>query len=214
MKTRAKMLINHESGLKYIDQFQPELNAAEITDVIGRVIRLNRGLRDFWSSSHGWAPVEAAELLSRARLDWQVSLSACLNNWVALPVEEQTDGQLILAWANLGSLVEGSLKLFLSAFYENYKYDIDAIKKKGVISQPDGLMLGSLRVVFQKKIWDAEWNSWITHIQERRNAIHSFQDRDIGTFAELFGDIRVYLRLLRYLNFRLPYPDDDFKPRE
>lgn len=53
-------------------------------------------------------PLEAAELLSRSRLDWQVHLATCLRDW--LPGERKlTEGHLILAWANLGALIEVGL---------------------------------------------------------------------------------------------------------
>ncbi|WP_156918451.1 hypothetical protein [Bradyrhizobium sp. Cp5.3] len=52
--------------------------ALSLDEVVQRIIKLNDGLQKFWSKSHGWAPVEAAGLLSKSRLDWQVSLSETL----------------------------------------------------------------------------------------------------------------------------------------
>ena len=54
----------------------------------------------------------------------------------------------------------------------------------------------------------------IQTIQQRRNAIHAFKDRDIGTKEEFTNNIRIYLNILRYINYRLPYPDDIYAPRE
>ena len=44
-----------------------------------------------------------------------------------------TDGELILAWANLGALLEGTLKLFFSIYYSDFQTDIEALKRGGPI---------------------------------------------------------------------------------
>jgi hypothetical protein len=127
---------------------------------------------------------------------------------------------LILAWADLGSQVEGTMKLFLSVWYKDYKNDVKAIKKKGEgdLIDPDSLQLEPMRQFFKERIWrneDKDWDAWILKIQQRRNAVHAYKSRDIGTFDEFLVDVRRYLNFLRYINDRLPYPDDEiYKPRE
>ena len=191
-----------------------ELKEMSIVEVMDRIVTLNDDLRQFWTKADGWAPIEAAELLSKSRLDWQVSLSICLKIWASEPLPDDENGRLILAWANLGSLVEGSMKLLLSVFYKNYKDDVEAIKNNGKLRDPDGLRLELMRHFFRKRIWGDEWDVWIQHIQLRRNAIHAYENRDIGTFTEFFDDVRRYLEFIRYINSRLPYPDYMFVPRE
>ncbi|MFC2085016.1 hypothetical protein ACFLS9_08170 [Bacteroidota bacterium] len=186
----------------------------EIIEVIDRIIKLNSGLKKFWSDSEGWAPIEAAELLSRSRLDRQISLSHCLKNYIVNPYDESSDGHLILGWANLGSLVEGTMKLFLSAYYKTYKDDADVIIMRKEIVNPDVLMLEKLRQFFKRKIWDNDWDEFVHNIQIKRNAIHAFKDREIGDYSEFGNNIRQYLEMLRYINSRLPYPDDIYIPRE
>lgn len=192
--------------------FEPE--EIPINEVINRIVTLNDGLRQFWTNVEGWAPIEAAQLLSKSRLDLQVSLSVCLKIWLSEPFPEDKNGRLILAWANLGSLVEGTMKLFLSVFYEDYKSDVEAIKNKGKLIDPDGLQLESMRQFFRKRICGKDWDEWIRRIQNRRNVIHAYKNRDIGTFEEFFADVRSYLKFLRYINSRLPYPEEMFMPRE
>lgn len=147
-----------------------------------------------------------------------MSLSICLKIWLAEYLPDDKSGRLILAWTNLGSLVEGTMKLFLSVWYEDYKKDVEAIKKKGrkkgKLTDPDNLQLEPMRQFFRKRIWDEDWDAWIQHIQQRRNAIHAYKNRDIGTFNEFFVDVRRYLEFLRYINSRLPYPDNIYMPRE
>lgn len=185
-----------------------------ISEVIKRIYNLNEGLRVFWSKAAPWAPIGAAKLLGKSRLDWQVQLSKTLELWVQHSPEDERKARLILAWANLGSLVEGTLKLFLSVWYETYKVDVEAIKKKDVIQDPDGLQIEPLRHFFRKRIWDDDFDKLIRNIQSRRNAIHAFKDRNIGTETDFFNALRDYLTILRYINFRLPYPDDIYVPRE
>ena len=193
-----------------------ELEKMSINEVVNRIVTLNDGLRRFWTKADSWAPVEAAQLLSKSRLDWQVSLSRCLKIWFAEPHPDDESGCLILAWTNLGSLVEGTMKLFLSVWYKDYKNYLEAIKKEK-LTDPDSLQFEPMRQFFRKRIWrnkDEDWDAWIRHIQHRRNTIHAYKSRDIGTFDEFFIDVRRYLKFLRYINSRLPYPDDIYIPRE
>ena len=136
--------------------------------------------------------------------------------WITQPDEANLFAVQILGYANLGSLVENTLKLFLSVYYHDYKKGIDAITRKGAIQDPDGVKLEPLRIFIKKNIWnkDDEWDAWIEKIQSRRNAIHAFKDRDIGTHAELIADIRLYRIFLLRINSQLPYPDDIFIPTE
>lgn len=196
--------INHETAKLFVE----EQRSSEISsqDAIVRIVSLNKGLYEFWSTSDGWSAIEEAELLKKSRLDWQVLLSETLSIWIT-ESEKQTDGMLILAWTNLGILLEGSMKLFLSVYYTLYRDDAEAIKRKGEFLEPDGLQLESLRQFFLKRVWDEEMDNWIRHIQQRRNGVHAFKHREIGSFDEFERDILNYLDVLRYINFRLPYPD-------
>ena len=206
-------ITNHDSAQAYV-LGMPDPSNMSVDDVIERIIMLNDGLRKFWGSAEGWAPIEVAKLLNKSRLDRQVSLSRCLKLWTTFSSPEVQDGHLILAWANLGSLIEGSMKLFLSVWYETYKSDIDAIKRKDKLQDPDGLQIEPLRQFFKKRIWDKTLDGFIQIIQQRRNAIHAFKDRNIGTKNEFFDNVRKYLIILRYINYRLPYPDDIYVPWE
>lgn len=182
-------------------------------DVVENIIRLNTWLAEFWGNSHGWAPDEAAILMSKSRLDRQVSLSKCLVLWLSVKHSEKGDGHLILAWANLGSLIEGTLKLFLVAYYKDYKKDIEAFKDKKGIIDPDGLALEKLRTFFNKKnLWSSDWNDYTNKVQQYRNAIHAFKDRDIGTFQEYEESLNKYLEMIRKFNLNLPYPDEVYVP--
>jgi hypothetical protein len=163
------------------------------------IVRINDGLKRFWSQASGWAPIAAAQLLNRSRLDWQVSLSHTLFRWLPPFRPDEAHGFIILGYANVGALVEGSLKLFFSVWYEDYRQDVDAIRKKERIVDPDALTIESLKILFDKRI-TKKFTSWIQHIQERRNAIHAFRSRPIGSQQDLKEDIRRYLEFLPLLS--------------
>jgi hypothetical protein len=166
-------------------------------------------IMEFWKhNSAGWAPAEAAELLTRSMLEWQSSLAESLKIWLGC----KSEGELILAWVNLGSLVEGFLKLFLCVYYKDYAKDDAAAreKKSNHLIDPDGQELESLRVFFTKKVWHSDdefdWDPWIRKIQQRRNTVHAYKKREIGSFEEWYGDLRIHLVFIMFLDGHLPYP--------
>ena len=186
-----------------------KMNEPDLEGVVRRIIELNEWLCDFWSNSHGWAPGEAAALMSKSRLDRQVSLSKCLNIWISDKILKHEDGALILAWANLGSLIEGTLKLYLAAYYDDYQQEDIFKDKKGEMADPDGLTLEKLKVFFNKvDLWSKDWASYVSKVQQYRNAIHAFKDKEIGTFSDFEMCVKKYLEMIGEFNLGLPYPDE------
>jgi hypothetical protein len=210
--------------MKYFNPQQHSISDRDrsIRDVVSRITRLNDCLKNFWSSASGWAPEDAAELMSKSRLDRQASLSRSLRHWIVDPPADLEDGDLILGWTNLGSLIEGTIKLFLAVYYQDYKRDIETLKQtkawhktKGKLLDPDGLMLDVLLDYCEKAdLLDKEERGFVRLVQTRRNAIHSFKDRPIGTGIELHSAIKDYLTMLRRIANALPYPDDMYRPSE
>lgn len=188
--------------------YEGNVNSLPIETIVARICEFQEGLSSFWSEADGWAPNEAADRLGNSRLDWQVSLSRCLHTWVKPGPEDRLEGELILAWVNLGSLVEGTLMLFLSVHYEDYKANM--LAGNSHIADPDSLVLDKLRKFVRDNVWtDAEgkkWDAWISHVQQRRNAIHAFRDRPLGTHEEFLKAVRTYLEFLRFVDSHFPYP--------
>ncbi|NHF74878.1 hypothetical protein G7044_17285 [Paracoccus sp. 12-3] len=186
-----------------------KINAGVVEDIIS----LNAKMTDFWASAHGWAPDDAANLLSKSRLDRQVSLSRTLHLWIDR--DPMTDGELILAWANLGALLEGTLKFFISVYYLDFQKDIEALKKasaydfkKMTHKEPDGLTLDVLRkFVVQKNLFEAAHPEMFQLVQSRRNALHAYKDRELGTVTEFRDSVHGYMKFLTEVNHRVPYPD-------
>lgn len=181
-------------------------------DVCQRIETLTTSMMAFWKDSRGWAPDEVSQLLSKSMLEWQASLSSSLFRWLT----SSSEGDLILAWANLGALVEGQLKLFLSVYYRDYVADAEPIIRRGKLVEPDGCNLERLREFFRKRIWTTgqNWDSYVQHVQQRRNSIHAYKRRDIGTFHEWRSQVHRHLLFLRDINGRLPYPDEIHIPGE
>jgi len=210
---------------------QPDHNdPSKLTDkqCLERIESLTSGIMKFWKEVKGWAPDEAAELLKGSMLEWQTSLAGSLKRWS----ECETEGDLILAWTNLGSLAEGALKVVLCAYLKDYYADskkmiqasakkkkktVEEIEKlKKEIKSPDGLMIEHLKLFFAHNKWgkDSQHHKYIEDLQHRRNAIHAFQKKDIGTFEDFKRGVRSHLLLLREINNMLPYPADEFQPVE
>jgi len=199
-------------------------------ETVDRIIFLTEQLVKFWTNPQGWAPVEAAELLSRSRLDRHASITRQLRLFTDSGNMES--GYLILGWAALGSLTEGLLKLFLAVYYKTYQVHIlideiaRIVKDRKGNSDPDGLMFEVLRQFFEKKVFpenakehweiagELNWLEWLKKIQSRRNVIHAFKDREIGTVLEFHAELQNYLIFLRKIAFSLPYPDEVYEPSE
>lgn len=178
-----------------------------VSRTVSSIINANTHLAEFWSNSHGWVTSKVAEFISRSRLDRQVLLSKALQIWIGQDLDE---GQLILAWANLGALVEGTIKLFLSVHYTDYLNDSERFLKRNKSTiEPDVLTLESLKQFIKKKgLLSLASLEFIDLVQKRRNAIHAFKDRPLGSKEEFFISLSQYLELLREINDHLIYPDD------
>lgn len=179
----------------------------DAVELCERIAILTRSIMDFWEDG-GWAQGDAATLLNRSMLQWQSSLAMSLARWI----DATSDGDLILAWTNLGALVEGQLKLFLCVYHHDYQNDTEGIRRRGKRIDPDGSQLEELRQFFEKRIWDVgtNWNPYVQLVQQRRNAVHAFQHRDIGSFQEWTDALRQHLSFIRDVGGGLPYPDEQF----
>jgi hypothetical protein len=183
----------------------------KMTD-LERIELISARTADFWSKAHGWAPNEAADLLSKSRLDWLDSFNRTLKARVQEVTEHPNeDAVLILAWAHLRTLVEGHLKLFLAVFLMDYLKDPNApLKdhknpKKGP-KNPDTLGYELIRAFLGKSGLLTGHRTFIDTVQQRGNAIHAFADRPIGTAAEYLEHVTLYREFLESVELSLPNP--------
>lgn len=188
---------------------EPEYDQYTLDEIVDQIIGINEKQAKFWRNAFGWAPEEASQLMNQSRLDRQISLSHCLKIWIKDKCLEKEEGALILAWANLGSLVEGTMKLFLCVHLEDYKNDPAAEKKKGKILNPDGFTLGQLHKFFQKNnLLPDNFMIFIKNVQNYRNNIHAFENKPIGSIEEFYAALKKYLEMIEDVDTGLPYPWD------
>ena len=163
-----------------------------------------------WKNCKAIAPKSVTEKYAKAVLEWQVSLTDTLSIWINKGTD-MTDGELILANANLGALVECWLKLFLCAYYEEYKPTPIIVKGKEI--EPENASFESLKLFFHDKVFtteeNVEWFDWIEEIQHKRNAIHSFKYREIGTSIDFSTNLNKYFDFVEFICDRLP-PIEDY----
>lgn len=57
----------------------------------------------------------------------------------------------------------------------------------------------------------SHWNPFVQLVQQRRNAVHAFQHREIGSFAEWTEALRLHLSFVRDVGGHLPVPEECFK---
>lgn len=194
--------------LQELEIFDEERNK-EVREAIEEIPNIYQDHSFFWNNASGWTPEEADEILAKSRLDWLHSLSEALYIWTeTYRTLSNNDGKLILAWANLGALLEGGLKLFFSVHYLDYKNSSNHIKdREGNLKEPDTLQLEQIKIIIQKdKIFDKQWINFISLIQIRRNAIHAYKSRDIGNWKEFFNSVEILRDFTKVIKNRLPYP--------
>ena len=163
-----------------------------------------------WKDVHGIAPDNAAKKLDIAMLDWQSELTKTLKIWVDKGLD-MTVGELILARANLGAVVESWLRFFYCVFYDDY-INQPMKNKKGQILEPENDMrFEDLKKFSTGILWDDEKSKdylWVDSIQKKRNAIHSFTYKDIGTPLDFLLDVDYLCEYVDMILTHLPPVED------
>ena len=163
-----------------------------------------------WKDVHGIAPDNAAKKLDIAMLDWQRELTKTLKIWIDKGLD-MTVGELILARANLGAVVESWLRFFYCVFYDDY-INQPMKNKKGQILEPENDMrFEDLKKFSTGILWDDEKSQdylWVDSIQKKRNAIHSFTYKDIGTPWDFLLDVDYLCEFVDMILNHLPPVED------
>lgn len=181
----------------------------EVRQAINDIVAIYRDHKYFWGNAAGWAPEEAEKILTRSRLDWLHALAESLFTWTEVyRTSTDNEGKLILAWTNLGALLEGGIKLFLSVHVNQYQISKHRYQdEKGNLIEPDVLTLEKLKVFLQKEnIFEKKWFPFILLVQQRRNAIHAYKHREIGNWNEFYECIKELRTFTQEIKGRLPYP--------
>lgn len=191
-----------------------KFDSFSLIDVISKVIYLNTKLSNFWGKGvDGWSPDEVTELFSETRMERVVSFSHRLEDALRDVSQSEEEAHLISSWVTLGALIESSLALFFTIYRNDYVKN-GPRKKDGKITEPTKLSFHELKsVMLQHGLIDQKSHDWVENVQQFRNVIHIFRDKNIGTRDDLVKSIKRYLALLEFINHSLPYPDEMYSPR-
>lgn len=175
--------------------------------------RQTNNVTSIWKELRGFAPASVADKMDGAKLRWMSELTDTLGIWMNKGTA-MTDGELILARTNMGTLVESWLKFFYCVYYEDYIQQPKMIKsrKRGnVVIEPEKMSFETLKQFGIGILWEDQENSmykWVDKIQRYRNAIHAFQDRDIGSPQGFMDDIESLHVFVESIISRLPLIED------
>lgn len=180
-------------------------------DACDRIIEVSAKWAAFWPTSHGWAPSIAADLMKQELMDRQLEMARALKNWPKRLIEKESQGDLVLAWTNLGSVIEGALKVYMCVFYSDWLNDVDVPIKNGNKKTPDGGRLGAvfeeiIQFINKKELFKKDEIKFIKLVQRQRNLIHPLK---MGTVAgrEAFEDAVIHTAALHHdIELRLPAP--------
>lgn len=186
---------------------------ADLSEVISQIIKVNKHLSDFWGNGAvGWAPDEVSDLLSKARMDRMISFSYRLNDILRTVDDEEAEAQLITSWATLGALIEGALALFFTVWRNDYVSNGPRKDKKDKAIEPHKLTFDQLKsLMLEHELIDRDSHDWINKLQQYRNVIHFFRDKEIGSKEDLHNSVKHYLALLEFIDDCLPYPDEMYR---
>lgn len=159
-----------------------------------------------WQNVQGIASAKVAEKLENAMLNWTVELTDCLHIWLEKGIS-MSDGELILARTNLGTLVESWLKFFYCVHYDDYLKNPLKYKNKNKIIEPNEMTLEKLKNFSIGPLFSDTSDNiylWIDKIQKQRNAIHAFNFKNIGTPQEFINDIDYLFDFVEKISLQLP----------
>ena len=159
------------------------------------------------SNLRGWASNDTVDILDNSRLDWLIDLSGVLSFWKEKAKNKMNNGELLLAYATLGALVEGWLKLFYCLYIKDYSNDNRLQNEKsGTKIAPNDLSFEMLKQFSRTVLWDIgdTKDLWVEKIQKRRNAIHAFNNRNIGTADEYISDVEEYCKFTQDVWVQFP----------
>ena len=178
-------------------------------DTLDLIIRDTNNITLLWKEAahEGIPPSSAAQKIDDAMFDWMRELTKTLRIWTDKGAR-MTSGELILARANLGAIVESWLKFFYCAYNEEYKKKPKT--RSGNIIEPNDLGFEDLRQYSRGIIYQSNdsWEQWIDSVQKKRNAIHSFNYREIGISDDYYDDVEKLFDFIHLIYDHLPPVED------
>lgn len=163
-----------------------------------------------WQHVRGIAPDKVAAKLENANLNGLIYMTDTLEIWINKGAE-MTEGELILAVTNLGAVVESWLRFFYCVYYDDYIKE--PIKKtKGTrIMEPEKAQFIDLINYGVRKLWNDKSDPeyvWVDSVRVKRNAIHIYQKREIGTAIDFLKNIEQLYTFVEHILLQLPPLED------
>ena len=179
-------------------------------DTLDYIINRTDNITLLWeNAATASAPKNVVIKMNAAMFGWMRDLTRTLRLW-SDKGSSMTDGELILARSNLGAIVESWLKLFYCAYIDDYKKN--PVSKNRKVIEPNNLSFEDLKSYSEGKLYKAGdgWKDWIDSVQKKRNAIHSFNKRDIGNAGDYYDDLEKLYSFIEKLRMQLPPIEEAF----
>ncbi len=173
---------------------------------IKELVEMTEDIVTFWSRDviiMDWAPDEVADELTKISFSKVISIVHSLDLFVEKDV--LTDGELLLAWTQLGSITEWYLKFFLCVSAVDYLKNPKYWPNKVDVISPHDLKFEYAKQVFRaESILDLDLIHIIETIQYNRNAIHLTDSREIAGEDEYRTALHGFIKIVKEIYIRLP----------
>lgn len=178
-------------------------------DTLDYIIQITNNTTLLWKeAAHQSIPPQlAAKKIDDAMLDWMRELTKTLRLWTDKG-GLMTSGELILARANLGAIVESWHKFFYCVYVDDYQKN-PIPGSKGAIA-PNDLSFEDLKRYSRGILYtpNDDFDNWVSRVQSKRNAIHSFNYREIGSADDFYDDIEKLYDFIELITDRVPPVED------
>jgi hypothetical protein len=171
------------------------------------IIAICKRWSEFWPNSGGWGTEEISEMFEQRSMDRLVSMAQSLRHWGDRLEVNATEGELILAWVNLGALVEGALKLFFCVYYNDWNNDPDAPAYKNEKRMQIDTFFDKLIQFHLEKSEGADRN-FLENIRDQRNLIHPLKVGFVFGVEAFRESLALSANLFLSVEGRLPYPTE------
>ena len=178
-------------------------------DSYDKLLKLTKNETLIWKKARGVAPNKTADKMDVAMLEWLNELTIALKIWIDKG-HNMSSGELILARVNMGAVVESWLKFFYCVYYDDYVKNPILNKNKNKTIEPENATFEDLKNFSSDKLWIDKKSTeygWVDSVQKKRNAIHAFRYREIGSTQDFLDDIT---HLFNFVNKII----DQFPPLE
>ncbi len=174
----------------------------EINDIRKR----SKNILNFWKKPHNWIPEQCREEVLLPNIQWYLQLTECLEIWSNKEGEATTE-ELCLAYAILGELIEGWLRLYYCIYFAHYMALEDSGKNK--IKKQEEMTFEELEDFARGKVWQKGdgYDFFVTQIKSKRKCVSEDNKDRIGVLDDFLFDLDLYEEFIENIDIRLPYPD-------